>query len=77
MPLIHGERGNSSRSQPCGASKNAATDRLTPMEKAAYADDLARKNSEALSFIPRPMIERYAERGQLLLATENGEAAPA
>jgi GNAT superfamily N-acetyltransferase len=38
-----------------------------------YADDLARKNSEALSFIPRPMIERYAERGQLMLATENGE----
>lgn len=38
-----------------------------------YAVDLARKNSEALSFIPRPRIEAYAEAGQLLVATENGE----
>lgn len=46
---------------------------LTAEQMAKYADDLARKNSEALSFIPRPMIEQYAQRGQLLLATENDE----
>lgn len=38
-----------------------------------YADDLARKNSEALSFIPRPSIEEYARAGQLMLTTENDE----
>lgn len=38
-----------------------------------YADDLARKNSEALSFIPRPKLEAYAANGQILTATENGE----
>jgi GNAT superfamily N-acetyltransferase len=38
-----------------------------------YADDLARKNSEALSFIPRPQIEQYARDGQLWIATENDE----
>lgn len=51
-------------------------DRLTPDQVDAavkYADDLARKNSEALSFIPRPMIEAYARRGQLMLSLENDE----
>jgi ribosomal protein S18 acetylase RimI-like enzyme len=51
-------------------------DRLTDDQVEAavkYADDLARKNSEALSFIPRPMIENYARRGQLMLALENDE----
>lgn len=38
-----------------------------------YADDLARKNSEALSFIPAPRIEEYAREGQLWVATENDE----
>lgn len=38
-----------------------------------YADDLARKNSEALSFIPTPKIAEYAERDQLVIATENDE----
>lgn len=38
-----------------------------------YADDLARKNSEALSFIPTPRIEAYARAGQLWVATENDE----
>ena len=38
-----------------------------------YADDLARKNSEALSFIPRPKLEWYAERGRLMLAMENDD----
>lgn len=44
-----------------------------PSVAVRYADDLARKNSEALSFIPRPMLERYAERGQLMLAYENDD----
>ena len=38
-----------------------------------YAVDLAKKNSEALSFIPTPRIEHYRQAGQLLLATENDE----
>jgi hypothetical protein len=38
-----------------------------------FAVDLAKKNSEALSFIPTPRIEEYHAAGQLLLATENGE----
>jgi hypothetical protein len=38
-----------------------------------YCDSLAKKNSEALSFIPRPMLERYADSGQILMAFENGE----
>jgi ribosomal protein S18 acetylase RimI-like enzyme len=38
-----------------------------------YADDLAKKNSEALSFIPRPQLENYARRGRLLVAHENGD----
>lgn len=40
-----------------------------------YADQLARLNSEALSFIPRPRLMEYAERGQVLIASENGEPA--
>ena len=42
-------------------------------EYLGFVDDLAHKNSEALSFIPRPMLERYAEAGQVMLAKENGE----
>ena len=38
-----------------------------------YADSLARKNSEALSFIPKPRLEQYAANGQLMIAIENGE----
>lgn len=38
-----------------------------------YADDLARKNSEALSFIPTPRLVKYAEAGQLIIQTENDE----
>lgn len=38
-----------------------------------YAIDLAKKNSEAVSFIPTPRVEEYAERGQILFATENDE----
>lgn len=40
-----------------------------------FIDDLAHKNSEALSFIPRPRLEQYADRGQILLARENDEPA--
>ncbi len=46
---------------------------LTQSSVVAYVCDLAKKNSEALSFIPTPRLERYAEVGQILLAEENGE----
>jgi len=38
-----------------------------------YAVDLARRNSEALSFIPQPRLEQYAEFGQLLIESENDD----
>ena len=38
-----------------------------------YIDDLQRKNAEALSFYPRSVFEREAERGRLLLAILDGE----
>jgi len=38
-----------------------------------YAVDLARKNSEAVSFIPTPRLYQYAETGQLLIETENDD----
>lgn len=38
-----------------------------------YVDSLAKKNSEALSFIPRPRLELYEEAGQILLELENNE----
>lgn len=38
-----------------------------------YIDGLARRNSEALSFIPLPRLEDYFLRGQILLERENGE----
>lgn len=38
-----------------------------------YAVDLARKNSEALSFIPAPRLEQYADSGQLMIETENND----
>ena len=41
----------------------------------AFAESLARKNYEAIGFIPRPRLEWYADRGQLLTAEENGEPA--
>jgi ribosomal protein S18 acetylase RimI-like enzyme len=48
--------------------------KLLPPEKAVdYADSLAKKNVEALSFLPRPRLLEYAVRGQLLIETENGE----
>jgi N-acetylglutamate synthase-like GNAT family acetyltransferase len=43
------------------------------MSPLAYVDDLAHKNSEALSFIPRPMLEHYAAVGQIITAEENAE----
>ena len=39
----------------------------------AYAVALAKRNSEALSFIPTPQLENYAAKGQLLIQTENDE----
>jgi hypothetical protein len=38
-----------------------------------YAVDLAKKNSEALSFIPAPTILADARAGRLLIALENDE----
>ncbi len=40
-----------------------------------YIDSLAKKNSEALSFIPRPRLEKYLVSDQVIMATENGEPA--
>lgn len=39
----------------------------------AYVDDLQRKNAEALSFYPRQVFEREAEKGRLFLGLLNGE----
>lgn len=38
-----------------------------------FCNDLAKKNSEALSFIPYPKLEHYAEVGQIFTARENDE----
>jgi hypothetical protein len=39
----------------------------------SYIDNLAHKNSEALSFIPLPKIESYIKVGQVLTETENDD----
>ena len=46
---------------------------LTPDQLVTYADHLAKKNVEALSFLPRPRLLEYAVRGQLMVETENGD----
>lgn len=46
---------------------------ITPDVAVSYADALAKKNVEALSFLPRPRLLEYAVRGQLMVETENGE----
>jgi GNAT superfamily N-acetyltransferase len=38
-----------------------------------YVVDLAKKHTDAIGFIPRPRLERYAECGQMALEYENGE----
>jgi ribosomal protein S18 acetylase RimI-like enzyme len=38
-----------------------------------YVVDLARKNSDALSFIPEPRLEEYERAGQILTSSENDE----
>jgi ribosomal protein S18 acetylase RimI-like enzyme len=38
-----------------------------------YVVDLAKRNSEAISFIPSPRLEQYYENGQILVARENDE----
>jgi hypothetical protein len=40
---------------------------------AGFVDDLARKNSEALSYIPRPKLEHYDRSGQIIVELENGD----
>jgi len=47
--------------------------KLGPHDAVRYCDDLAHKNSEALSFIPRPKLEQYADRGQILVEFEGGD----
>lgn len=39
----------------------------------AYVDGLQRKNADALSFYPRQVFEREAERGRIFLGLLNGE----
>lgn len=46
---------------------------LDPEGAVTFADSLAKKNVEALSFLPRPRLLEYAVRGQLMVETENGE----
>lgn len=36
-----------------------------------YVRDLMAKNYEAVGFLPLPRLEEYAQRGQILLQTEN------
>lgn len=43
------------------------------MSAVPYVVDLARKNSDALSFIPSPRLEEYDRNGQILVAFENDE----
>lgn len=38
-----------------------------------YVESLMEQNYEAVGFLPRPKLEEYAARGQILGATENGE----
>lgn len=38
-----------------------------------FADSLQRKNAEALSFYPRQVFEREAEKGRLFVGLLNGE----
>ena len=45
----------------------------SPDELVKYADSLAKRNVDALSFLPRPRLLEYAVRGQLIVETENGE----
>jgi hypothetical protein len=46
---------------------------VSAADEIRFAVDLAKKNSEALSFIPTPRIEEYQQHGQLLIATENDD----
>lgn len=40
-----------------------------------YIEQLARSEYEAIGFIPRPRLEQYSARGQILMAQENDENA--
>lgn len=46
---------------------------INPDLAVRYVADLAKKNSEALSFIPTPRLEQYACAGQMLVALDNDE----
>lgn len=51
----------------------SASGASAPSKAVRYVCDLAKKNSEALSFIPLPKLELYAGSGQIMLATENDD----
>lgn len=38
-----------------------------------YVVDLARRNTDAIGFIPRPKLEKYEQAGQILTGYENDE----
>jgi hypothetical protein len=43
------------------------------IDKLKYIDDLSHKNSEALSFIPKPRLAQYIDHGQVLIEIENDD----
>ena len=43
------------------------------LDLAKYAEHLARKEYEAVGFLPRPRLEAYEAAGQILAEEENGE----
>jgi|TARA_R100000655_G_scaffold86602_3_gene126670 ribosomal protein S18 acetylase RimI-like enzyme len=40
---------------------------------ALYAENLQRKNSDALGFIPRSALQRYEHNNQIIIETEGGD----
>src|SRR6185369_3627127 len=56
-----------------GVAEEGRMSETSPDEFVKYADSLAKRNVDALSFLPRPRLLEYAVRGQLIVETENGE----
>jgi len=48
---------------------------FTPEQLQTYAEHLQRLHPEELGFLPRLAIKEYADRGQIILATQNDEPA--
>jgi hypothetical protein len=51
------------------------TIRLAQSQDWKFLDHLQRKHHDAIGFLPRVALERAIERGQVMLALENGEPA--